>query len=62
MTPFEKALQITGGVSAMAKSLGLTPWAVSKWRHRVPAERCRQIEELTAGQVRREELRPDLFS
>lgn len=61
MTPYEKALEIVGGVSAMAKIFGVTPWAASKWRYRVPAERCLKIEEVTDGAVTRQDLRPDLF-
>jgi DNA-binding transcriptional regulator YdaS (Cro superfamily) len=39
--------------------LGVTPQAVSQWKtHGVPLERCMPIEDLTAGEVTRRELRP----
>ena len=43
MLPIEKAYEIVGGISAMARHFNLTPWAVSKWREKVPAERCAKI-------------------
>lgn len=61
MLPIEKAYEIVGGISAMARHFNLTPWAVSKWREKVPADRCAKIEELTAGKVKKSELRPDLW-
>lgn len=45
--------------SALAKSLGITPGAVSQWV-RVPAERVVEVERATG--IPREELRPDLFA
>ncbi|AXK39634.1 transcriptional regulator [Crenobacter cavernae] len=59
-TPIDKAIELLGGVSATARLFGVTPWAVSKWRQRVPAERCIDIEKATKGAVRCEELRPDV--
>lgn len=59
-TAYESALQIVGGVSAMAKAFEITPWAASKWRKKVPAERCPTIEKLTGGVVLCEQLRPDV--
>ena len=58
MKPIERAFEIAGGISAMASNFKLTPWAVSKWRNRVPAERCPDIERMTG--VRCEDLRPDV--
>jgi len=60
MKPIERAFEIAGGISAMASNFKLTPWAVSKWRKRVPAERCPDIERITSGAVRCEDLRPDV--
>ena len=48
----------------LASALGLTEGAVKHWCsgfRRVPAERCRDIEAATGGQVTCEELRPDVF-
>lgn len=47
----------------MASSLGVDPQLVWQWTtgvRRVPAERCPAIERLTQGQVRCEDLRPDV--
>jgi DNA-binding transcriptional regulator YdaS (Cro superfamily) len=44
---------------ALARELGITPGAVSQWS-RVPAERLIEIERVTG--IRRELLRPDLFT
>jgi DNA-binding transcriptional regulator YdaS (Cro superfamily) len=62
MSPLERAIEIVGGVSALARGLGVAASAPSMWKARglVPAERCPAIERLTAGVVRCEELRPDV--
>ena len=58
---FEKAIKIAGSKSALARSLGITPWALSKWNiDRIPEERCLSIEKITDKQVRAEQLRPDI--
>ena len=57
------AVQIHGGEAQLAHALGISRQAVHGWVHgdrRIPAERCPQIERLTAGLVRAEELRPDV--
>lgn len=59
----QELIKRAGGVNKLAGSLGISPAAVSQWAHgarRVPAERCLEIERLTNGQVRCEELRPDM--
>ncbi|MDR7015041.1 MULTISPECIES: transcriptional regulator [Acinetobacter] len=57
----EKAIKIAGSKSALARSIGITPWALSKWNFdRIPEERCLSIEELTNQQVKAEHLRPDI--
>lgn len=56
----DKAIRLLGGLSAAARQFGVTPWAVSKWRQRVPAERCIAIEKATNRHVRCEDLRPDI--
>ncbi|AET91066.1 hypothetical protein BYI23_B004590 [Burkholderia sp. YI23] len=59
----ERAAQILGGQSALARKLGCTPQAVSKMcsTGRVPAERVLAIENAVEGAVTRHELRPDLY-
>lgn len=49
-----------------ADMFGVTQSAVWQWmngeRSRVTAERAIEIERVTRGQIRRQDLRPDLFS
>ena len=57
----EKAIKIAGSKSALARSLGITPWALSKWNfNKIPEDRCLSIEELTHQEVKAEQLRPDI--
>lgn len=62
-SPLELALDREGLTQAELASLTeLTPQAVHNWTVRgVPAERCADIERVTAGRITRFELRPDLF-
>jgi TorA maturation chaperone TorD len=53
------AIDAAGGVSALARGLGIAQPSVSSW-HRIPAERVVAIEALTG--VNRSSLRPDLFA
>lgn len=46
------------GVSKLAKSLGVTPSAISQWRH-VPPDRVLAVEAVTG--IPRDVLRPDLY-
>lgn len=58
----QRAIGVMGSVSALAKALGVTSSAAVQWRDNdrpIPIERCVQIEQLTAGAVRRWDLRPD---
>lgn len=66
MTPEEaldKAVARAGTMQILADQLGVTKGAVSQWKldgRRIPAEHCPAIERLTNGDVRCEELRPDV--
>lgn len=59
-TGLDRAIQAAGGITALARGLGVKSHAVIQhWRrHRVPAEHCPAIEGFTG--VRCEELRPDI--
>lgn len=59
-TPLDRAIRLAGGMTQMARDLGLKGHAVIyQWtKNRVPADHCPDIEELTG--VRCEELRPDV--
>ena len=60
--PVRSAARLVGNRTLLAKSLGVSKGAVWQWEHkaRVPAERCPDIERLTNGAVRCEDLRPDV--
>jgi DNA-binding transcriptional regulator YdaS (Cro superfamily) len=54
----QRAIEIAGGASALARLLDITPQAVGQWRV-VPPERVLQVERIT--KVSRHDLRPDVF-
>jgi TorA maturation chaperone TorD len=54
----EEAIRAVGGVSELARRIGISQPSVSNWE-RVPAERVIAVEAVT--QVGREVLRPDLY-
>lgn len=63
----KRACEIAGGISKMARALGVKPPTVAQWvsdkpsmRRKVPAERCPTIERVTKGEIRCEDLRPDI--
>lgn len=60
--PLERAIQLLGGVVAMARVLHIDKYQViQQWlKTQVPFEWCPLIEEATAGAVTCYELRPDL--
>ena len=63
MHPIEKASRLLGSQTALAALLGVTKAAVGQWREegrKVPAQHCPLIERATRGEVRCEELRPDI--
>jgi DNA-binding transcriptional regulator YdaS (Cro superfamily) len=59
----QRAADLVGGQSALARKLGCTSQAVSKMcsTGRVPAERVLAVESAVEGAVSRHELRPDLY-
>jgi len=58
----EKAAEILGSQSALARAVRVTPAAVTCWivRGAIPAEHCPAIERATNGAVRCEDIRPDV--
>ncbi len=56
----ERAITESGGTAALARTINVTPQAISQW-DRVPAERTIAVEQATGGKVTRHELRPDLY-
>jgi pyruvate,orthophosphate dikinase len=59
-TALERAINTAGGTAALARTINVTPQAISQW-HRVPAERVIAVEGATNGEVTRSDLRPDLY-
>lgn len=59
----DRAVALLGTQNALASTLHVRSASISGWRRRgkVPAERCTAIEQATAGQVTRYQLRPDVF-
>ncbi len=62
-TPIQRAAQIAGSQSALARLIGRTPQAVQKWCNgaKVPGELVIPVEQAVDGKVSRHELRPDLY-
>lgn len=63
VNPILKAANLLGGQASLARAMGVQPPTVNQWAkgdRPVPAERCPQIEQLTDGGVKCEELRPDV--
>ena len=58
-----KVIEAAGGQSKVASSLGIERQSVWRWveKNRIPAERCRELEQLTDGAVTAEQMRPDIF-
>lgn len=55
----EKAKEIAGGPSKLARAIGgVSSQAVSQWK-KVPAERVLEVEKITG--ISRYDLRPDVF-
>lgn len=61
MSGIERAVEVSGSQSALARSLKVKPQSVQEWvtRGYPPAERVLKIEEITG--VSRHDLRPDLY-
>lgn len=63
MTSIEKAIFVVGSASKLSRELGVTVQAVCFWRdgkRKTPADLCPDIERVTNGAVRCEDLRPDV--
>jgi DNA-binding transcriptional regulator YdaS (Cro superfamily) len=64
MSAIRRAVQAAGGVSNLARAIGVTAPSVHQWITEVrpvPPGRCISIEQATSGDVTRYELRPDIF-
>lgn len=57
-----QAIRDAGGPSAMARELGLTPWAVSKWvTTGLPANRVLWLAERTGWKYTPHSLAPGIY-
>lgn len=63
MDALEQVIELLGSQEALASKLKIRSPSISEWRKRgrVPAERCREIENLVGKKVTRYDLRPDVF-
>lgn len=66
MESLKHAIELMGGVTQLAKALGVSQQNVSNWlmRGRVPVDPVNQvlaIERVTGGKVTRHQLRPDVY-
>lgn len=62
MKPLDTAIEYAGGVTKLAKALGVGQSVISNWRKRaslIDAPLCSEIERITNGAVTRQALRPD---
>lgn len=60
----QRAIEILGGQSALARACGKKQAHVWYWLNRsgrVPAEQAITIEQATGGEVSRHDLRPDIY-
>lgn len=63
--PVKRASEILGSNKLLAEKLGVNPTFISQLisgHRKTPPVYCREIENLTGGQVTAEDLRPDIFS
>lgn len=64
MSAIQKAVEIVGTQTELARRIGATQGQVSHWvvnLKPVPPGRCIPIERATDGQITRYDLRPDIF-
>jgi len=60
-----KAIKIAGGVTNLAVDIGISHACVSTWLYtdeKIPAHHVPKIVAATKGQVKPEELRPDVYT
>jgi DNA-binding transcriptional regulator YdaS (Cro superfamily) len=60
MNAIDKAIELAGGLTELARKIGANPNQVGNWRSRgAPIDKCAAIENATQGKVTRRDLRPD---
>lgn len=58
--PITDAISAAGGVTKLAKLIGITHSAILQW-DKVPPGRALDVERATESRVTRYEMRPDVF-
>jgi len=63
MKLIQKAISVAGGQVALAKKVGVSQGAVSKWVKGgvIRPENAKLIQKATGGLVKAADLRPDIF-
>ena len=62
ISPIDKAVNAVGGLTKLARMLGVAPPTVYEWKtgkRQVPASRCSALVRLAGGAVSLQELRPN---
>lgn len=60
--PIQKSIELVGGLTAMAKLLGVKPPTVYQWKcgdRPVPIQFCKKIQMATSDEVTCKDLRPN---
>lgn len=63
MKDLERAIDEVGGKSKLARAVGVTKQAISKWvrQRSIPVERVISVSRATGWQVTPHQLRPDIY-
>ena len=62
MSALQDAIDTAGGLTALAKAIGVTPQVVVHWRNRgLPVDRVRDVVLATDGKVTAHDLMPSMF-
>lgn len=57
-----RAIDLAGGPTKVAKALGVAPPNVCNWRKRgIPADHCQDMEDLVKGAVTCHQMQPRVF-
>lgn len=56
----DKIVSIVGSKAALAKALNTTKQNVNQWKEKIPIKYCPDIERVTSGVVKCEEMRPEV--
>lgn len=61
-SPLSNAIELAGGLTALARVIGVKPPTVSQWltlKRPIPVDKCVAIEIAVKRQVTRKDLRPN---